>query len=70
LAERLSAKAASDLLEWGPETAPERQFAAVLKREISPDQMIAADPDAPALQDDRPENEYYAIRRQRAKAER
>jgi predicted membrane-bound spermidine synthase len=70
LAERVSAKAASDLLEWGPETTPERQFAAVLKREISLDQMIAADPDAPALQDDRPQNEYYAIRRQRAKAER
>jgi len=70
LAERLSAKAASDLLEWGPETTPERQFAAVLKREISLDQMIAADPDAPALQDDRPQNEYYAIRRQRAKAAR
>ena len=70
LAERLSAKAASDLLEWGPGTTPERQFAAVLKREISLDQMIAADPDAPALQDDRPQNEYYAIRRQRAKAER
>jgi spermidine synthase len=70
LAERVSAKAASDLLEWGPETSPERQFAAVLKREISLDQMIAADSDAPALQDDRPQNEYYAIRRQRAKAER
>jgi spermidine synthase len=69
LAERLPAKAASDLLEWGPETTPEHQFAAVLKRETSLDQMIAADPDAPALQDDRPQNEYYAIRRHRVKTE-
>jgi spermidine synthase len=70
LAQRLPAKATSDLMEWGPETTPELQFADVLKREISLDQMIAADPDAPALQDDRPQNEYYAIRRHRARAER
>lgn len=63
LAQRLPPKAAGDLVEWGPETTPERQFAAVLSKEISLDEMIAEAPNAPALQDDRPQNEYYAIRR-------
>ena len=70
LAQRLPAKAASDLLEWGPEATSERQFADVLNREISLDELIAQAPTAPALQDDRPQNEYYAIRRHRAKAGR
>ena len=34
-----------------------------LTGEISLDSMIAEAPNAPALQDDRPQNEYYAIRR-------
>jgi len=63
LAQRLPVKAAADLVEWGPETTPERQFARVLEKEILLDGMIAEAPDAPALQDDRPQNEYYAIRR-------
>ena len=70
LAQRLPSKAAADLIEWGPETMPEQQFAAVLNREFSLDDMIAEAPNAPALQDDRPQNEYYAIRRRQARAER
>ncbi len=62
LAQRLPAKAASDLLEWGPETTPEHQFADVLKNEISLDELIARAPRAPALQDDHPVNEYYVMR--------
>jgi spermidine synthase len=69
-ARRLPPKAAADLVEWGPETTPEQQFAAVLNQEVSLDDMIAEAPNAPALQDDRPQNEYYAIRRRQAKAER
>ena len=53
-AQRLPAKAAADLVEWGPEKTPEGQFADVLGRETSLDQMIADAPNAPALQDDRP----------------
>ena len=34
LAQRLPVKAASDLVEWGPEKTPERQFAAVLKEKF------------------------------------
>ena len=62
LARRLPAKAAIDFLEWGPETTAEGQFSRVLKNEISLDELIAQAPAAPALQDDRPVNEYYVMR--------
>ena len=62
LAQRLPAKAATDFVEWGPESTPEGQFADVLKREISLDDLIAQAPTAPALQDNRPVNEYYVLR--------
>jgi spermidine synthase len=62
LAGRMPAKAAQDLVEWGPEPTPERQFAIILSRELTLDQMTSGSPDAPALQDDRPENEYYVLR--------
>ena len=62
LAERMPARAAQDFLEWGPELTAERQFAVILSRELSLDQMIAGAPHIPALQDDRPENEYYLLR--------
>jgi predicted membrane-bound spermidine synthase len=63
LAQHMPAPAAKDLVEWGPQPDPQGRFAALLKNEISVDQMIAEAPDAPALQDDRPVNEYYLIRR-------
>ena len=63
LAERLSPKAAADLVEWGPEPTAELEFASVLHKELSLEQMIAQAPQAVALQDDRPENEYYLLRR-------
>ncbi|MGC2112577.1 MAG: fused MFS/spermidine synthase [Candidatus Korobacteraceae bacterium] len=54
--------AVEDMMEWGPETDPERHIAAVLNRELSIDQYIAAAPEAPALKDDRPVNEYFLWR--------
>jgi spermidine synthase len=63
LARRLSPKAAADLVEWGPEPTAELEFASVLHKELSLEQMIAQAPQAFALQDDRPENEYYLLRR-------
>jgi spermidine synthase len=63
LALRLPDKAATDFLEWGPESTPEGQFADVLKREISLDDLIRQAPTASALRDDRPVNEYYLTRR-------
>jgi spermidine synthase len=63
LASRLPMKATADLLEWGPASTAEGQFAAVLGREFSPRDWIAREPGAPALVDDRPVNEYYVLRR-------
>lgn len=63
LASRLPATAVKDLLEWGPAPTAEQQFAGVLNQELSLDSLIALDPGVPALQDDRPVNEYYILRR-------
>jgi spermidine synthase len=63
LAGRLPARAVRDLLEWGPEARAEQQFDRVLRNEISLDEFIAMAPDTPALQDNRPINEYYLLRR-------
>jgi predicted membrane-bound spermidine synthase len=62
LAKRMPPDAAADLVEWGPFPSAEQQFAAMLRNEISIDWLIAQDPDAPALQDDRPVNEYSLLR--------
>jgi len=50
-------------MEWSNEASAEHEFATVLDGEISPDQMIAEAPLAPALADDQPVNEYYLLRR-------
>lgn len=65
LASRMPASAAADMIEWGPESSPERQFAAALRREIPLEQLIQKDPTAPAMVDDRPVNEYYYLRQHR-----
>lgn len=63
LASRLPPAAAADLMEWGPARDAEQQFAGVLNQELSLDGLIARAPGVPALQDDRPVNEYYILRR-------
>jgi len=63
LASHLPPAATADLLEWGPEATAEQQFAAVLNQELSLDSLIQQAPDVPALQDNRPVNEYYILRR-------
>jgi spermidine synthase len=63
LAEKLPPKAVADLMEWGPFATPEEEFAAVLKTEFPLDAWIAKAPGAPLLEDDRPVNEYYVLRR-------
>ncbi len=62
LAGRMPAAAVADMLEWGPAKTAEQQFALLLSRETKPEQMIALSPQTPALQDDRPINEYYLLR--------
>jgi predicted membrane-bound spermidine synthase len=63
LAGRLPAAAASDLIEWGPASTPAEQFQAVLNLEMPLSDLIQEDAGAPALQDDRPINEYFLIRK-------
>lgn len=63
LVSRMPNPAIADMMEWGPEPSPERQFAVVLDGELSLDQIIAQAPDAPALRDDRPVNEYFLLTR-------
>ncbi len=62
LVQRMPATAIQDLIEWGPQSTPELQFAAVLNTESSLDELMARSPDTPALQDDRPANEYFLVR--------
>ncbi len=63
LASRVPARAAVDLLEWGPFRTTQEQFAAVLIHEVSLETLIRLDPGVPVLQDDRPVNEYFLLRR-------
>ena len=63
MAHKLPLGAAADFVEWGPEPDSERQFARILHREIGIQHLVAESPTTPALRDDRPINEYYAIRR-------
>lgn len=65
LANRLPSSAAADLVEWGPFPTPVQQFAAVLKNEVPIDWLMSLDKDAPALEDDRPVNEYGLLRHTR-----
>ncbi len=63
LVDHMLAKARADMMEWGTEPTPTQEFAAVLNTEFPIDQMMAEAPNASALQDGRPVNEYYALRR-------
>jgi len=62
LVARMPRGAIADMMEWGPAKTPDQQFQILLSREIRPEQMIALSPNTPALQDDRPINEYYLLR--------
>ncbi|MGA8151135.1 MAG: fused MFS/spermidine synthase [Terriglobales bacterium] len=62
LVQRMPPDAVRDLMEWNPPAGPEHIFAAVLSLERSPAQVIAARPQTPAMQDDRPVNEYFLLR--------
>jgi spermidine synthase len=64
LAQRLPALAAADLVEWDAQPDAEGRFAHLLHNEVSIDKLISASPATPALSDDRPINEYYALRRE------
>jgi spermidine synthase len=63
MASRLPPTASADLMEWGPAANAEEEFAEVLRQEVSLDSLIGQDSASPAMQDDRPVNEYYLLRR-------
>ena len=58
----MPADAVTDMMEWGPAKTPEEQFVLMLSPELTTEQMIALAPATPALQDDRPINEYFLLR--------
>ena len=62
LAQRLPANAVRDLQEWNPPAGAEGIFRAILALERPPAQVIAVRPQIPAMQDDRPVNEYFLLR--------
>jgi spermidine synthase len=62
LVARMPAKARSDLMEWVPRDTPEQQFGLLKPNCDTLDTLIALSPSTPALQDDRPVNEYYFLR--------
>ena len=69
LEKRMPQSAVSDFVEWAgpsndtPAVVATNQFRALIDHEISVDQLITAAPGTPALTDDRPINEYFALRR-------
>ena len=63
LVDRMPNSATQDLMEWGPATSPAGQFSIILGRELRLEQMISGAPEAPALRDDHPENEYFFLRK-------
>ncbi|MGO9087911.1 MAG: fused MFS/spermidine synthase [Terriglobales bacterium] len=63
LASHLPFLAVADFLEWDPASSAQQQFARVLKQELPLDNLIGLAPRVPALQDDRPVNEYFILRR-------
>jgi hypothetical protein len=65
LAKRMPPDAAADLVEWGPFPSAEQQFAAILESEIPVGWLLSLDKNAPALEDDRPVNEYGRLRHTR-----
>ena len=69
LLRRLPPGAVRDLTEWDPDEPPEIQLAPTLAGEV-PLAAIAAGGATPPLRDDRPLNEYYLLRRLRARLAR
>jgi predicted membrane-bound spermidine synthase len=63
LASRLPSAAASDFLEWGPQSTVQKQFDVMLSQELSVEKLIAEDPEVPAMRDNQPINEYHLLRR-------
>jgi len=62
LAARMPPDAVLNMLEWGPGSSAREQLQILLRNELSVPSIIQEDATVPALQDDRPINEYFLIR--------
>jgi spermidine synthase len=65
LAARMPPNAALNMMEWGPGSSAAEQFQILLNNELSVSSILQEDAAIPALQDDRPVNEYFLLRRLR-----
>jgi spermidine synthase len=65
LAARMPPDAALNMMEWGPGSSAAEQFQILLNNELSVSSILQEDAAIPALQDDRPVNEYFLLRRLR-----
>lgn len=63
LAGHLPPAAVADFLEWNQGSTAQQQFDRILQKELPLDALINPDAGVPALQDDRPVNEYFILRR-------
>jgi len=63
LVARTPKAAIQDMMEWGPAQTPEEQFGLLVSQAFPAEVLISRAPHAPALQDDRPINEYYWLRK-------
>jgi spermidine synthase len=63
--QKLPAAAAADLVEWTEDTTAQQMMIHVLSLEKPVDSLIAPAADVPAMDDDRPINEYFFLRRLR-----
>ena len=59
---RMPADAVRDMMEWGPAANAQDQLNFMLSSEMAPSKLVSQSPDTPALQDDRPINEYFLLR--------
>jgi spermidine synthase/predicted MFS family arabinose efflux permease len=62
LVARMSARSASDMIEWGPAASAQDQLNLILSHESSSDAVIALSPATTTLVDDRPINEFFLLR--------
>ena len=62
LVSQMPAMAIMDMMEWGPGRTPAEQLNMLLHHETDPQRFIAIAPNTPALNDDRPINEYDWLR--------
>jgi len=63
LPQPLPAAAVRDLVEWLPDCTPDELFGEVLSEEVPMKKFLDPSPRTPAIQDDRPINEYFLLRK-------